>query len=117
MKVSELEGALLDWWVAKAEGHRVRNVDNELIVFYEGGDDTGRKETRGPVFAPSSDWADGGRIIERERILIRPVIPHGNWFANKSKYPEPAHILGKGPTPLIAAMRCFVASKFGEEVK
>ena len=53
----------------------------------------------------SKDWAQGGPIIERELIAI-----HGDW---KATLGEGTY---EGPTPLIAAMRCYVASKLGAEV-
>jgi hypothetical protein len=62
--------------------------------------------------AYSTDWAQGGPIIEREKIEI--FIRDEEWFAYSSRStPEDFH----GPTPLIAAMRCFVASKLGAEVE
>ena len=64
-------------------------------------------------FEPSTDWAQGGPIIEREGITLRSCIDGAAWDAELA-YEET--ILASGPTPLIAAMRCFVASKLGDEV-
>ena len=63
-----------------------------------------------PVYSYSTNWLFGGPIIERERININDFGGEG-WEADDSlgRY-------GYGPTPLIAAMRCYVASKLGEEV-
>jgi len=62
----------------------------------------------------STDWAQGGPIIEKEEIQLSSS-PHseGYWWY--------AQCMGStkefaGPTPLIAAMRCYVASKLGDEV-
>lgn len=101
-KVAELEGALLDAAVAMAEG-----LDADLV---RGG------------YAPSRRWHDGGPIIERERItVLAQVVVHSGvalnrvdetWEAERgdgSRMP--------GQTPLIAAMRAYVASKFGDEVE
>ena len=69
----------------------------------------GSGETR-IEYTPSTNWAQGGPIIEREGIATLPC-PRG-WAARVGfggEYIE-------GPTPLIAAMRCFVASKLGDEV-
>jgi hypothetical protein len=76
-------------------------------------------------WAPSTDWSQGGPIIEREGIgLIQyregEVDPEdvGTWCA--SYVPDAFGLEGisfHGPTPLIAAMRCFVASKLGDEVE
>lgn len=59
----------------------------------------------GPGFAPATDWMDAGPIIEREGIGVFPT--HNGWAAG----------MQSGPTPLIAAMRCYVVSKLGEEVE
>lgn len=58
----------------------------------------------------STEWALGGPIIEREKIEL---VPNGaDWDAMY----QDQHIPSEGPTPLIAAMRCYVASKLGDEV-
>lgn len=75
-------------------------------------------ELREPdCYSPYTSWSMFGPIIERERIFCKPTInrgwrsyqrdPFGNGICN-SQY---------GPTPLIAAMRCYVASKLGDEVE
>jgi hypothetical protein len=89
MKVTELKGAQLDYWVARAEGLK---KDQPNWVAY------------------STMWSVGGPIMERAKISVCPGTE--GWIAenwDESRY-------GSGPTILIAAMRCFVASKFGEEV-
>lgn len=66
----------------------------------------------------STDWSQGGPIIERERIRIVPFPPSRTkegWWAGFD-YTTGASIGCAGPTPLIAAMRCYVASKLGDEV-
>jgi len=41
----------------------------------------------------------------------------GNWVASVYNYAEADwHLHTEGTTPLIAAMRCYVASKLGDEV-
>ena len=54
----------------------------------------------------------GGPIIERERIALLPGVGLPDWSAVKAP-----NFKASADTPLIAAMRCFVASKFGEEVE
>ena len=103
MKTSELTGAALDWAVAQIESGA--------------GPDKAEKQWRyfGRVFRPSTEWAQGGPIIEREKISLSPLHLE-SWRSNvindnlKSFWED-------GPTPLIAAMRCYVASKFGEAVE
>jgi len=66
-----------------------------------------------------TDWAQGGPIIEREDIAIG----HGNsrehpdnrYSASKLGV-HPWAVTAEGPTKLVAAMRCYVASKLGDEV-
>lgn len=84
-------------------------------------------------FPVSSDWAFGGPIIGRERIALLPPNKGDRtwWTAGLDPTVDegaqcesgwidlPAICLEHeqlGPTPLIAAMRAYVASKFGEEI-
>lgn len=120
MKTAELTGPALNWAVAKAEGRSYRYFQDY------GGDYNGW--TTGPHYLYfSTDWSQGGPIIEREWIeLIQggPIIEKewielihdGNtWQAIGRGFGEDAP-MGNGPTPLVAAMRCFVTSKLGDEV-
>lgn len=113
-KTSELEGALLDAAVAKAADVRLvdRYVeDGRRAVFDSGG-------TFRDAYTPSTSWALGGPLIERERISVYQsdrggwsALPRG-WLSDPDRKPP----FVAGPTPLMAAMRAFVASKLGEEV-
>jgi hypothetical protein len=96
MKTSELTGAALDWAVAKCEGY-------QLDLVPEGS------------YTPSTDWAQGGPIIEREAITVSEGSPVAGleWMACDRGSTHIQH----GPTYLIAAMRCYVASKLGDTVK
>ena len=108
MRTSELIGAALDWAVAKCEGIELENGHyNRLIV-------DGRMSKGQSMlvhFTPSTNWAQGGPIIEREKIELVPV-SGALWEA----YKRDQHIPNDGATPLVAAMRCYVASKLGDEV-
>ena len=92
LKTSELTGVFLDWTVHVA-------LHGECEGY--------------PEYEYSTDWAQGGPIIEREGMLIAPD-PCG-WEA---RHPgdDGDSTEAVGPTPLIAAMRCYVASKLGDEV-
>jgi hypothetical protein len=103
MKTSELTGAALDWAVAEIEWIAHDSETNVLMVTV--GDDNGWK------FKPSSDWSQGGPIIEREKMRMAYNFDEHIWEAGWD-----CHVKGWGDTPLIAAMRCFVASKLGDEV-
>jgi len=105
LKVSELEGGLLDAMVAKAEGFKakVKTRDDGSTVCFVACDGTR---------AYSSYWEDGGPIIERERIETGAT-RSGRWGACVFD----SHEWQYGPTILIAAMRCYVESKFGPEIE
>jgi len=131
-KVSELTGAELDYWVAKASkawewGHEIYptmtldpTFNGARVITYS--DD--RKECiltpSNPMrqdpqrFNPSENWLIGGIIIQQFRIPICPCID-GSWYAEYSTDGENVYET-RGGTPLIAAMRAYVASKYGQEV-
>jgi hypothetical protein len=108
IKTSELTGDALEWVVAQIESGA--------------GPDKAEKQWRyfGRTFHPSIDRAQGGAIIEREKISVgyqRYSSPDGTlWDAVLQPAPGGKTYLEYGPTPLIAAMRCYVASKLGDEV-
>ena len=105
MKTKELSGAALDWAVAKCEDLNVSDMwvgDMWLGLPY------------------STDWAKGGPIVEREEISVsREFCSGGIEWACWTPAPcrDDSEAFGYGPTPLIAAMRCYVASKLGDEVE
>jgi hypothetical protein len=113
MKTSELTGAALDWAVAMCE--LKTTGDKGALIHLIG---YGK-----PIPNYSSDWAQGGPIIEREGIELQcntsalqaAAYKNANpdWFAClKFKRADHWH----GTTPLIAAMRCYVASKLGDDI-
>jgi hypothetical protein len=104
MKISELDGYLLDYYVAKASGIEAK-VKNDICFTLIGG--------QWWPFSPSTQWTFGGPIIERERIELYCETEHdGVWISHPYKG-GPASF---GPTPLIAAMRAYCAPRLGEEV-
>lgn len=119
MKTSDLTGPALDWAVANALGRLGVNglaYYNGVFVIgqrcYAYGDDGEQV-----LFEPDVNWSQGGPIIEREGIGLDYYEDGGHpdggeWGAATNE--GTVHALG--PTPLIAAMRCFVASRLGDEV-
>lgn len=111
IKTSELTGVALDWAVAKCEGtwHGYLDADTFPDIHAAG------------RLNYSTNWSQGGPIIEREEITVKHVIPamrDSTWQAHPSMSAKGAGgKWGIGTTPLIAAMRCFVASKLGDEVE
>ena len=106
MKTSELTGAALDWAVAKCEGAVSDDIDDFCL------------STPGE-FAYSTDWSQGGPIIEREEVDIDYAPTERQWYAHVFTIHDDEilqHFMTKGPTPLIASMRCYVASKLGDNI-
>ena len=112
MKTSELTGAALDWAVAKCEyDNRRYNYGSPCFSpqtkrVYE----TQGLQEIGVSFSPSTDWKQGGPLIEREGITLTHQA--FDWSAQTDD-----DLFAYGPTPLIAAMRCYVASKLGDDVE
>lgn len=104
--VPELSGDALDWAVAKLENPQwwdeypeEMNGLNALCM-----DD-------GDEYHPSSQWVQGGPIIERERIELIGDGDDG-WLACDHLHPPLS-----GRTLLVAAMRCYVAGKLGDTIE
>jgi hypothetical protein len=111
MRTSELTGTALDWAVATCEGKGVEFDDlKDPWLTLDG-------IAYQPLhsYTPSTDWAQGGPIVEREGIGIwssESGEHDGEWCARTiSTY------ITYSPTPLIAAMRCYVASELGDEIE
>ena len=128
--VADLEGAALDWAVAKCE------FPSHVLRFQRGPVATGYIEEvqrfrwvkgrytpcalseaehlyepeTGSYYCPSTSWGIGGPIIERDDIQLTGcgAFRHAAHHNNSASF---------GPTPLIAAMRCYVASKLGIAVE
>lgn len=125
IKTSELTGPALRWAVATLEGYtnlRRGVFSGELVM------DPPRKEYGAVEFSSicyGTDWAQGGPIIERERIAVSCTPEEWCAYSNGGEHPigltrkRGFRYTGKavGPAPLIAAMRCYVASKLGDEVE
>lgn len=117
----ELEGDELDRAVALALGWSVRG---DLWVGPTG--ITGRV-TRDDMpaqvgidkFSPSMNWSQGGPIIERERIELWFRGMDGNTPMWSARCCRPDGLSEQKPSsadsPLLAAMRAFVASRAGSE--
>ena len=104
-KTSELQGRALNWAVAHCEG--LSPFSSKAGTYFQ---------------LPNylSDWSQSGPIIERENLEIKsgnPIyFPKGN---EKGEYFEPLWLSGKqcGSTPILAALRCYIAIKLGDEVE
>jgi hypothetical protein len=102
LRIAGLDGPVLDYWVAKAQGLDVKLQDGQAVVGV------------GPscyVYAPSTTWAQGGPIIEREHIDL--VHDFGAWMAMHEKHERYGP---RDPSPLVAAMRAYLMWEYGDEV-
>lgn len=127
VKTAKLTGAALDWAVAKCEGgfdlHQRLDWHNKPWAFFFRDDEDPERVDKFYLneYEPSTDWAQGGPIIEREKIGLLPRAPYllgEEWEAFGRPTAKGAlYTYVVGSTPLIAAMRCYVASKLGEEVE
>jgi hypothetical protein len=114
MKVAELDDVQLDYWVAQAEEFEVKPYMGGLFL------------ANGQWYRPSASWSQAGPIIGRERIAV--WAGKGKWCAThpatmgtaydgQSDYIDVSDYDSScGSRPLIAAMRAYVASKYGDEV-
>lgn len=113
IKTANLIGAALDWAVAKCRGRGIEFDDpRDPWLTLDG-------IAHQPLhsYSPSTDWAQGGPIIEREHLEVSPTFSNTAWIAGYPNNPTSKQHWSNGPTPLISAMRCFVASKLGDEVE
>ena len=118
IKTSELRGDALNWAVAQVEKLPVEKSHGGWLVFDSHDDGTLHwsdfdNDNRWQKFDPSTDWAQGGPIIELEKIAVWPD-EEGGFFASANEGAGKDHY---GPTLLIAAMRCYVASELGDEIE
>lgn len=128
IKTIELTGAELDYWVSRALGYKgAMLLQNKIILGpnvltpnppYGPGQPT---EASIIEYSPSSKWEHGGPIITAEEITLyspsRGSYSDTFWEAAiLSKYiSEGPGWTADGKTPLIAAMRCFLVKRLGEE--
>lgn len=91
VKIDELEGMALDWAIAKAIGKYVASY--------------------------STDWSQGGPLIESESITVGLCINPNEpkWLAYA--YRGPKSYNGRSDKPLIAVCRAIIASKLGDEIE
>ena len=110
IKTAELVGAALDWAVHVAD----KAVEPDLFPTIWGG----KVQFRTPLCPKySTDPAQAYPIINREGICTKRQLPCSVGYEwNSWQHTKFGNGAASGLTPLIAAMRCYVASKLGEEV-
>jgi hypothetical protein len=101
-------GSIGDYFLTRQDAEEEARLTESGGPFYEG-------------YTPSTDWAQGGPIIEREGISICNLEANSSgvegWTAAIGELWSPQDDGWVSATPLIAAMRCYVASKLGDEVE
>lgn len=110
IKVSEAVGPTLDWLVGYIQTYAATNGKPVLTG------DLMQKALQNGMASPSTDWSQGGPIIEREKIELRFMIDSNAWYAQPHDMDSICQ-RKSGSTPLIAAMRCYVVSNLGDEVE
>jgi len=112
----------LNWAVAKCEG--IETMPDRAYPYINV---TGIVMDNGGYYKPSTEWAYGGPIIEREGIELwcsllgqsnhaDPMWQKSHWRAKYYNKGVGDNVVFDGTTPLEAAMRCYVASKLGIEI-
>ena len=132
IKTVELSGYALGAAVAMALGHtfgpyraEFRSADDECrkhsVMFYNGNEAEhfACMRCQKDQIDYHDSWEHAGPIIEREKLDTAYLSRQGEWYCYRKNRNVDDTIVnsGFGPTPLIAAMRCFVASKLGDEVE
>lgn len=133
IKVSELDGPMLDYAVAIAKGFRSQDLKLPRYkgdaLFRYGRDEDGNLDgtyITGPDLIFSRKYEAGGPIIDSEGIDLYCNVPtnpkhkdpawRGSWRAKYHRAGVGSEMY-YGPTMLIAAMRCYVGHKLGNEVE
>lgn len=114
IKTGELSGVALDWAVGVACGMQ---IGNHYGIPYRK-DMPGDTYGPGPVWKPSTDWSQGGPLIERFGISLVQEDGCSAYACSDIEVGNCWHINGQefGDTFLVAAMRAIVAAKLGDEV-
>lgn len=118
MKIQDLEGSALDYWVARARGAKElygRSESGASCWFMPDGTYVDPSESR-RTFSPSVSWAQAGPIISSHCIVVSYYELSGHWRGISK--PRCGFKLGHatGRTFLVAAMRTFLVSVYGDEV-
>lgn len=107
INTSEATGPALDWLVAKCQG--ITKIDRIGCAWVRDPDEPHFSRQ----FKPSTDWSQGGPIVEKEKMQLS----HSDGVGWGAYSWTGSSFSGHGPAPLIAAMRCYVASRLGDTVE
>ncbi|MBK1563805.1 DUF2591 family protein [Pseudomonas aeruginosa] len=122
VKTCDLEGPALDWAVGCIEDEQIERKQIGWLLMnlkvWVPLPDT-------PYFdivthwSPSTDWSQGGPLIQQYGCDLNCLAPANAWEANcwDSAVPQPDLHICEGETPLIAVCRAIVRAKLGDTVK
>lgn len=135
--VSELSGAALDWAVAISNGFECGLIDVNRHIF-GCNDSHGRQNVIGHInnetvsellharyYRPSTDWAQGGPLIDSYQVALVPEANDGEvgtessdrWIAEIYYDGGEHYATGADDSALIAICRAVVGSKLGDVVQ
>lgn len=113
VKARELSGPALDWAVATALNLDAFVFDQATPYVY-----ITDPECLGRSYSPSTQWDQGGPLIEKHRIELRRCGTNEWWADNV--FPGGADVndwCATGPTILIAACRALAEGTLGETIE
>lgn len=115
MKTSELTGAELDYWVAKAQGYVRLNDEVYLKPAWGYPDGSWLPD---PMYTPTTNWQQCGELINDFGIALKPLQDRMDcsWYAICKYYPCYRNNGCIGLSAQEAICRSVVASVYGEEV-
>lgn len=111
MKISTLIGPDLNRAVAMALGHKFFPKPGTVGQYV--------KASGQPYFLADyvGDIALAWKILVTHKIDLQHILRFKNWTARIDRRTvEQPPVLGRDADPQVAAMRCFVASVYGEEI-
>jgi hypothetical protein len=106
MHAKKIEGALLDFWVAKAAGLKLQARAPATGEKHD--PDSGFWHSQ--TFHPATDWTHGGPLLSGEWYAVEDIL--SDWFTSDWSY-VPAF----REDPLKWFMRAYVALQFGETLE
>ena len=112
MKVDKMSNLQLNWAVATCAiaGFRISGAGPSARIIYV------PKRSAWVIFSPTTNWKQGGKIIEAAKISTE-VKHDGWWLAKMYDINDDPRYVTIEETPLVAAMRCFVKSKYGDSLE
>lgn len=116
MKVANLDDCHLAYWVAIAE-NLTPFIMGRFCATVEAtaGSAPLMKDAKclGYAYEPQTNWGQGGPLLEKYAVTLYPYLDGLGWYAHAC---NGRGTRMEGPSPLLAAMRSIVATKYGKDV-